>query len=107
MTADGPDVAAAKRLLDVAMNRGFAFERIAPGPDGPLRGVRETVRWRDEIYLGGFWQENSCSATRRRRSSLLVPGGLPVAKQLRGDALTVLHTVLVPPLHVKDLRDHP
>ncbi len=92
--ADGPDVAAAKRLLDLAKNRGFAFERIAPGPDGPLRGVREIPQWRDEIYLAGFWQENSCSATRRRRSSLVVPGGLPVAEQLRGDALTVLYTVL-------------
>ncbi|MGH3874866.1 MAG: hypothetical protein ACRDSR_25745 [Pseudonocardiaceae bacterium] len=51
-------------------------------------------QWRDEIYLAGFWQENSCSAIRRRRSSLVVPGGLPVAEQLRGDALTVLYTVL-------------
>jgi hypothetical protein len=66
----------------------------APGPDGPLRGVRETARWVDEIYLAGFWEPDSCSAIRRRRSSLIVPGGLPVAKQLRGDALTVLHTVL-------------
>ncbi|MGH8967759.1 MAG: hypothetical protein ACRDXB_20890 [Actinomycetes bacterium] len=62
--ADGPDVAAAKRLQDLATTRGFAFERIAPGPDGPLRGVRETPQWRDEIYLSGFWQEDSCSATR-------------------------------------------
>ncbi|MGH3925798.1 MAG: hypothetical protein ACREYC_13465 [Gammaproteobacteria bacterium] len=92
--ADGPDVAAAKRLLDLAKSRGFAFERIAPGLDGPLRGVREIPQWRDEIYLAGFWQENSCSATRRRRSSLVVPGGLSITEQLRGDALTVLHTVL-------------
>jgi hypothetical protein len=87
-------LSAAKRLLDVAKSRGFAFERIAPGPDAPLRGVRETIQWRDEIYLGGFWAPDSCGATRRRRSSLIVPGGLPVAEQLRGDALTVLHTVL-------------
>jgi hypothetical protein len=92
--ADGPDLAAAKLLLDLAKSLGFAFERIAPGEDGPLRGVRETLQWRDEIYLSGFWQVNSCSAIRRRRSSLLVPGGLPVAERLRGDALTVLHTVL-------------
>lgn len=91
---ESSDVAVAKQLLDVAKSGGFAFERIAPGPDGPLRGVRETAQWRDEIYLTGFWQENSCSAIRRRRSSLIVPGGLPVAEQLRGDALTVLHTVL-------------
>jgi hypothetical protein len=32
--------------------------------------------------------------TRRRRSSLVLPGGLPVAEQVSGDALTVLHTVL-------------
>ena len=92
--ADGPELAAGKRLLDMAKSRGFAFERIALGPDGPLHGVRETLQFRDEIYLNGFGAPDSCSATRRRRSSLIVPGGLPVAQQLRGDALTVLHTVL-------------
>ncbi len=91
---DSPDVASAKRLLDVAKNGGFRFQRIAPGPDGPLLGVRETTHWRDELYLSGFWEPDSCTATRRRRSSLIVPGGWPVAKELRGDALTVLHTVL-------------
>lgn len=92
--SDGPELAAAKRLLDVAKIRGFAFARIAPGPDGPLRGVRETLQRRDEIYLSGFRDPDSCSATRRRRSSLILLGELPVAEQLRGDALTVLHTVL-------------
>jgi hypothetical protein len=90
--ADGPDVVAAKRLLDDAKNRGFAFERIAPGPDGPLLGLRETLHWRDTIYLGGFGK--ACTATRARKSSLVVPGGLPVAQRVSGDALTVLHTVL-------------
>jgi hypothetical protein len=47
-----------------------------------------------EIYLAGFWQPNSCHATRRCRSSLIVPGGLPVTEQVHGDALTVLHTVV-------------
>jgi hypothetical protein len=92
--ADSPELVAAKRLLDVAKNDGFAFERIAPGEDGPLRGVRQTPQWRDEIYLAGFWAPNSCSATRRRRCSLVVPGGLPIAERVSGDALTVLHTVL-------------
>jgi hypothetical protein len=60
----------------------------------PLLGVRESAQWRDEILLSGFWDQDSCHAIRRRRSSLLVPGGLPVAQRVRGDALTVLHTVL-------------
>lgn len=90
--ADGTDVAVAKRLLDDAKSRGFTFQRIAPGPDGPLRGVRETVEGRDEIYLGGF--THSCHATRRRRCSLIVPGGLPVTERVTGDALTALHTVV-------------
>jgi hypothetical protein len=51
-------------------------------------------QWRDEIYLAGFWAPNSCSATRRRRCSLVVPGGLPIAERVSGDALTVVHTVL-------------
>ncbi len=92
--ADSPEVAAAKRLLDNAKDSGFDFQRIAPGEDGPLRGVRETVEWVDEIYLSGFWQENSCHATRRHRSSLIIPGGMPLAQQVDGDALTVLHTVV-------------
>ncbi|MGH3898360.1 MAG: hypothetical protein ACRDTA_08910 [Pseudonocardiaceae bacterium] len=92
--ADSPDLAAAKRLLDVARDEGFAFARIAPGPDGPLWGVRESSEWVDQIYVGGFWQQNSCHATRRRRYSLIVPGGLPVAQQVRGDALTVLQTAV-------------
>jgi hypothetical protein len=54
--------------------------------------MRETVAWRDEIYLGGF--ANTCHATRRRRWSLIVPGGLPVTQRVDGNALTVLHTVV-------------
>jgi hypothetical protein len=89
---DSPDLVAAMRLLDAARDVGFAFQRIAPGKDGPLRGIRESVEWQDEIYLGGF--ANSCHATRRRRWSLIVPGSLPVAQRVDGDALTVLHTVV-------------
>lgn len=89
--ADSPDVTAAKRLLDLAKDRGFAFARIAPGDDGPLQGVRETVNWLDDVYLGGFWQEDSCHATRRHRYFLIVPGSLPVTERVTGDALTVLH----------------
>jgi hypothetical protein len=36
MTAESPDLAAAKRLLDAAKRGGFSFQRVAPGPDGPL-----------------------------------------------------------------------
>lgn len=92
--SDSPEVVAAKRLLDAAKDGGFVFQRLAPGPDGPLRGVRETVEWCDEIYLAGCGQPNSCTAIRRRRSSLIVPGGLPVTERVTGDALTVLHAVV-------------
>jgi hypothetical protein len=67
------------------------FQRIAPGEDGPLVGFRETLHYRDELYLGGFG--DSCYATRARKSSLVVPGGLPVTARVTGDALTVLHIV--------------
>lgn len=92
--ADSPDLAAAKRLLDDAKDQGFRFERVASGEDGPLRGVRDTPEHRDEIYLAGFAAPESCTAIRRRRSSLIVPGGLPVTARVTGDALTVLHTVI-------------
>jgi hypothetical protein len=55
MTADNTDLMAAKQLLDGAKHGGFRFARVAPGPDGPLRR-RETLEWRDTIYLAGFGQ---------------------------------------------------
>jgi hypothetical protein len=90
--ADSPDLAAAKQLLDAAKSQGFVFQRVAPGPDGPLRGVRETVSYRDTCYLGGFGE--GCCATRARKYSLIVPGGFPVTERVIGDALTVLHKVV-------------
>ena len=91
-SVDGPELTAAKRLLDAAKSQGFTFQRIAPGPDGPLLGVRETVEYRDTCYLSGFGE--GCSATRARKYSLVVPGGLPITERITGDALTVLHIVL-------------
>jgi hypothetical protein len=89
---DGPELTAAKRLLDAAKSQGFTFQRIAPGPDGPLLGVRETVEYRDTWYLSGFGE--GCSATRARKYSLVLPGGLPISERVSGNALTVLHTVV-------------
>jgi hypothetical protein len=79
-------------LLDLAKNQGFAFQRVAAGPDGPLFARRDILEHRDEIYLGRF--SDSCYATRARKSSLIVPGGLPITARVTGDALTVLHTVI-------------
>jgi hypothetical protein len=90
--AESPQLRAAKRLLDLAKRQGFAFQRLAPGEDGPLFARRETIEYRDEIYLGGF--NDSCHATRARKSSLIMPGGLPVTTRVSGDALTVPHTVV-------------
>ncbi len=87
-----PDLAAAMQLMDAAKNQGFRFERIAPGPDGPLRAVRETLRFRDVIYVGGLW--NGCHATRTRKCSLVIPNGLLVTERVCGDAIEVLHTVV-------------
>jgi hypothetical protein len=94
MSADSPDVGAAKRLLDTAKDQGFCFQRIAPGPDGPLRGVRHTSEFLDEVYLTGLWAPDACTAILRRCPPLVVPGGLPVTARVKGDALTVLHTVV-------------
>ncbi len=80
MSTDSPELLAAKRLLDAAKAAGFAFCRIAPGEDGPLVGRRDTIGYQDEIYLGGFG--DSCSAVRRHRWSLVVPGGLPIERAL-------------------------
>lgn len=87
----GP-LAAAQRLVDEAKGLGFRFERIGTGEDAPLQGKRDGMNYVDEIYLAGFHRD--CTAIRRRRSSLIVPGGLPVAERVEGDALTVLLRVL-------------
>jgi hypothetical protein len=89
---DSLELAAAKRLLDAARDRGFTFERIALGENAPLRGTRESTSWLDEVYVAGL--SSGCSAARRRRYSLIVPGGLPVTERISGDALEVLHTVV-------------
>ena len=94
MVTESPDVVIGMRLLDLAKCHGFRFRRIAPGADGPLWGVRDTESWRDTVYLSGFWAPDSCSATRRRKSSLLVPGELLVTERVSGDALNVLNTVV-------------
>jgi hypothetical protein len=97
-STDSPEVAAAKRLLDLAKDHGFTFVRIAPGEDGPLLGVRETPVWFDQIFLAGF--ADSCHATRARKSLLVIPAGPLVAERVSGDALTVLHVVVAdwPPI---------
>ncbi len=92
MTAESPDLAAAKWLLDAAKRDGFRFQRVTPGPDGPLWGVRGTFQWRETLYLAGF--SEACTATRSRKSSLIVPGGPLVIQRVRGDALSALHTVV-------------
>ncbi|MGH3930082.1 MAG: hypothetical protein ACRDTF_08915, partial [Pseudonocardiaceae bacterium] len=81
---ESPDVVAGMRLIDVAEGHGFRFRRLAADPDGPLWGVRDTDDWHDTIYLSGFWEPDSCSATRCRKSSLLVPSDLLVTEQVYG-----------------------
>lgn len=58
-----------------------AVER-APGTGGPSSD-------------GRVGQSGSCSAVRRRNSSLVVPGDLLVAERVEGDALNVLNIVLI------------
>jgi hypothetical protein len=92
MTVDSADLVATKRSLDAAKQGGFRFVRVAPGPDGPLWGVRETLEWRATVYLAGFGR--ACTATRSRKSSLIVPSGPLVTQIIDGDALSVLHTLV-------------
>ena len=56
--------------------------------------MRYTPEHQDETYLAEFAAPQSCTAIRPRRSSLIVPGGLPITARVTGDALTVLHTVV-------------
>jgi len=65
---------------------------MPPNRLGPLFARRETAGYHDEIYLDGF--DDSCHATWARKSSFIVPGGLPITARVTGDPLTVLHTVV-------------
>ncbi|MGA9308907.1 MAG: hypothetical protein WBV74_00865 [Pseudonocardiaceae bacterium] len=78
--------------IDPGAGPSFSFQRVAAGPDGPLWGVRESLEYRDTVYLAGFG--DSCSATRVHRSSLIMPGDPPVTARTSGDALSVLHNVV-------------
>jgi hypothetical protein len=70
------------------MNRSM----VNPQHPSEKLGVREGIDYRDTVYIGGF--RDSCYATRARRFSLIVPGGLPVTERTAGDALSVLHTMV-------------
>ena len=78
------DVVIGMRLLDIAERHGFVFPLLAPDSDGPLWGVRDTEDWHDTLYIGRF--STGCSATRSRKSSLIVPGDLLVDERVSGGA---------------------
>ena len=92
MGVDSPDVVIAKRLLDHAKLRGFAFRRAAPGEDGPLVGKRGGGAWVDIIHIAGF--SRGCLAVRQRTSSLILVGNGLVERRVEGSALDVLNEVL-------------
>lgn len=92
MGDDSPDVVIAKRLLDHAKLRGFEFQRIAPGEDGPLVGNRVNGDCVDIIHIEGFSRD--CLALRQRISSLIVPADALVQRRAEGSALDVLNEVL-------------
>ena len=72
-------------IRQAVAGRAQAFAALVDRYRGPLCGMAYS-------YLGSF--DDSCHATRARKSSLVVPGGLPITTQVTGDALTVLHTVV-------------
>jgi hypothetical protein len=90
--ADSPDLVIAKQLLDELKLRGFEFRRAAPGVDGPLVGNRVSGDSVDLIHIEGFSRD--CFAWRQRTSSLIVPGGALMERQVEGSALDVLNEVL-------------
>lgn len=91
-TTDSPDVVIAKRLLDHAKLRGFAFQRVAPGADGALVGYRVGEDGVDLIHIEGF--SRHCFALRKRTSSLVVSEDALVQRRVEGSALDVLNEVL-------------
>lgn len=92
MEIDSPDLVTAMRLLDDLKLRGFQFQRVAPGEDGPLGGHRINGACLDLVHIEGFSQD--CFAWRKRASSLIVSDNGPVERQTDGSAIDVLNEVL-------------
>ncbi|MGH3767133.1 MAG: hypothetical protein ACRDS0_18870 [Pseudonocardiaceae bacterium] len=92
MLTDSPDLVIAKRLVDRLKSCGFEFRRTAEGVDGALMGHRVRGDRTDLIYIEGFSRD--CFAWRQRTSSLIVPGGGLVERQVEGSAVDVLNEVL-------------
>lgn len=92
METDSPDLVVAKRLLDQAKLHGFRFQRTAPGEDAPLVGHRTSSSWVDLIYIEGF--SRGCFAWRKRETTLILPDGGLIERQVDGRAIDVLNEVL-------------
>lgn len=92
MGTDSPDLVIAMRLLDSLKLCGFEFRRACPGEDGPLIGHRISGDRVDLVLIEGFRRD--CFAWRQRASSLIVPGGGLVERQVDGRAIDVLNEVL-------------
>jgi hypothetical protein len=93
MGVDSSDVVIAKRLLDHAKLRGFAFHRTASGEDGPLVGKRGGGAWVDVIHIAGFSRD--CLAVRQRTSSLILVGHGLWGSRSRSPRLSSGFTLLV------------
>lgn len=88
---ESADLVIAKRLLDYAKQGGFAFQRTAPGEDGPLVGCRVGDSCIDLIHIEGF--SHDCFAWRKRVSPLIVSNNT-VVQQVEGGVLEVPNDVL-------------
>ena len=67
--SDSPGLVAAMWLLDARKLQGFRFRRIAPGPNGPLRGEAIGVCWRPVFHA-----EMRGWRTRWQKATWPVPG---------------------------------
>lgn len=50
MSADSPELAAAKQLFDAAKDQGFRFSASHPALTAPYGGIRQTPEFLDELY---------------------------------------------------------
>lgn len=68
-------------LPNKAASASCGWHRDRTGP----YWVRESLEWRDTLYLTGFGQ--ACTATRARKFSLIIPSGPLVTKRIEGDCI--------------------
>lgn len=83
--------------LDAAKNQGFRFQRITPGPDDLLQGVRQAPSFYDEVYLAPHPATPLRAANTRRADGHRPVDGAPQATRSKSRSGNQPSYKVIPP----------